>query len=124
MLDPAREALRAAIAARFGLMLQAGAVEEVQKFLGLGLAPELPLMRAHGVPELGAYLRGALSLEDAAARAILATHQYTKRQMTWFRHQKLVDSPDMQIIQSRIDCFTQFSESFYAEFDNFMANQD
>ena len=57
---------------------------------------------------------------QAAERAILATHQYTKRQMTWFRHQKLVDSPAMQIIHSRIDGFAQFSESFYGDLVNFI----
>lgn len=120
LLDPAREALREAIAARFAAMLAAGAVEEVRDFLALGLDPALPLMRAHGVPELGAYLRGETDLAGAAARAVLATHQYTKRQMTWFRHQKLVDKSDMQIIRSRMDGFTQFSESFMADLVNFI----
>lgn len=120
LLDPPREVLREAIATRFTAMLEAGAVEEVQKFLALGLDKDLPLMRAHGVPELGAYLRGEITLPVAADRAVLATHQYTKRQMTWFRHQKLVDSPAMQIIQSRIDSFTQLSESFMGKLINFI----
>ena len=120
LIDPPREALREAIAARFTAMLEAGAVEEVRALLDLGLDADLPLMRAHGVPEISAFLRHKMSLEAAAERAILATHQYTKRQMTWFRNQKLVDSPAMQIIQSRIGNITQFSESFYADFDNFI----
>jgi tRNA dimethylallyltransferase len=120
LLDPPREVLREAIATRFAAMLEAGAVEEVQGFLTLGLDKDLPLMRAHGVPELGAYVRGEASLEDASARAILATHQYTKRQITWFRHQKLVDSPAMQIIQSRIGGYTQLSERFMNDFVNFI----
>ncbi len=120
LLDPPREVLREAITARFEQMLAAGAVEEVRDFLALGLDARLPLMRAHGVPELGAYLRGEITLAEASARAVLATHQYTKRQMTWFRHQKLADSPDMQIIQSRIDGFTQLSESFVGSLVNFI----
>lgn len=122
LLDPPRETLREAIATRFAAMLDAGAMEEVRGFLALGLDKNLPLMRAHGVPELGAYLRGEIGLEGAAARAVLATHQYTKRQMTWFRHQKLADSPAMQIIQSRISDFTQFSESFMDDIINFITN--
>ena len=51
---------------------------------------------------------------------MLATHQYTKRQMTWFRHQKLVDSSAMQIIHSRIDGSAQFSESFIGDLVNFI----
>ena len=120
LLDPPRDVLREAIATRFAAMLAAGAMEEVRELLALGLEPDLPLLRAHGVPELAACLRGEVSLEEAQQRAILATHQYTKRQMTWFRHQKLVDSSAMQIIHSRIDGFAQFSESFYGDLVNFI----
>jgi tRNA dimethylallyltransferase len=120
LLDPPREALHEAIMARFEAMLAAGALAEVEAFLALGLDPALPLMRAHGVPELAAYLRGDCNLSEATARAVLVTHQYTKRQMTWFRHQKLVDSPDMQIIHSRITNPTQLSERLLADLGNFI----
>jgi tRNA dimethylallyltransferase len=123
LLDPPREALRAAIAKRFAAMLEAGAVDEVRALAARNLPGDLPLLRAHGVPEIAAFLRGEISREEAAARAVLATHQYTKRQMTWFRHQKLADSTDMQIIQSRIDSFTQFSESNLGVFDNLIKNK-
>ncbi len=112
--------LRAAIATRFEAMLAGGAREEVRDLRALGLDPALPLLRAHGVPELSTVLRGEATMEQAAERAILATHQYTKRQMTWFRHQKLVDSPAMQTIHSRIEGFAQFSESFYSGLVNFI----
>ena len=56
-LDPPREALRAAIAARFDAMLGGGALEEVRALAALGLDPALPAMRAHGVPELMAHIR-------------------------------------------------------------------
>lgn len=120
LLDPPRDALRAAITTRFEAMLEAGALAEVERFLALGLDPALPLMRAHGVPELAAYLSGEANLTEAAARAVLVTHQYTKRQMTWFRHQKLVDSPAMQIIHSRIAASAQLSESFVDYLANFI----
>lgn len=120
LLDPPREALREAIAARFAAMLEQGAVEEVRGLLAQNLPPDLPLLRAHGVPELGAYLRGETSLAAAAAQAILATHQYTKRQMTWFKNQKLAHRTDMQIIQSRIGVCAQLSESFLSKLDNFI----
>ena len=123
LLDPPREALREAIATRFAAMLAGGALDEVQALLARNLPADLPLLRAHGVPELTAHLRGGLPLEDAAARAVLATHQYTKRQMTWFRHQKLADSAAMQIIHSRIDDSTQLSESSMDDFTNFI-NKD
>ena len=120
LLDPPRAALREAIATRFAAMLAGGALAAVEQFLALGLDPALPLMRAHGVPELAAYLRGAATLDEAQARAVLVTSQYTKRQMTWFRHQKLVEKPAMQIIQSRIGGFAQLSESFLNNLGNFI----
>ncbi len=120
LLDPPRPALREAIDIRFSAMLEAGALEEARALLALNLPPDLPLLRAHGMPELAAHLRGEITLEDAKARAVLATFQYTKRQMTWFRHQALVSKTDMQIIHSRIGSDTQFSERFFDEFSNFM----
>lgn len=47
----------------------------------------LPVLRAHGVPELIAYLCGKLSMEEAIDRAKLNTRHYAKRQMTWLRNQ-------------------------------------
>src|SRR6185437_7093927 len=89
LLDPPRGDLRAAIAGRFDAMLRQGAVEEVRALLALGLDPALPAMRAHGVPELSAWLRGEIDLEEARRRTELVTGQYTKRQATWFRHHAL-----------------------------------
>ncbi len=120
LLAPARDALAAAIDARFDAMLAAGAVDEVANFLSLGLPPSLPLMRAHGVPELGRHLRGAFTLGAAAAAAKLATLQYTKRQMTWFRHQKLADDSAMQILTTENGNFTQQTESLYGTLVNFI----
>ena len=79
--------------------------------LALDLDPALPAMRAHGVPELSAYLRGTLSLEEAGRRTELVTGQYTKRQATWFRHHDLA-APSASEIRSMRDLqrLTQFSE--------------
>jgi len=123
LLDPPRDLLREAVERRFAAMLQEGALEELRLLLEKNLDPALPLMRAHGVPELSPYLRGETTLEAASTRAVLATHQYTKRQATWFRHQRLVDSPAMHIIHSRIAGFAQLSESFMTVLDNFI-NQE
>ena len=121
-LDPPRDGLRAAIAARFDAMLAAGAVEEVQKLLVLGLDPSVPAMRAHGVPELGAYLRGENSLEEARSRAVLATGRYVKRQCTWFRNRLLADPPPpTHIIHARYGSLEQFSERAREEIAAFVS---
>jgi tRNA dimethylallyltransferase len=119
-LHPPRAALRTAIATRFALMLRDGAVEEVRALMARKLDPSLPLLRAHGVPELSACLRGEIDLAAAAARAIAATAAYTKRQATWFRHHTLAPENDTRIISAEIATREQFSERFFRDIENFI----
>ena len=120
LLDPPREVLREAIERRFGAMLAAGAMSEVQALLDQGLDPALPAMRAHGVPELAAHLRGEISIEEAARRARLVTGQYAKRQATWFRHHALAEPGAVHMIHARFTGLTQFSERERGELLNFI----
>ena len=85
VIAPERDTLYAAIDARFERMIAQGAVDEVRALLDLHLDPGLPVMLAHGVPGLAAYLAGTMTLEAAAAKAKLDTRHYVKRQMTWLR---------------------------------------
>jgi tRNA dimethylallyltransferase len=66
-------------------MLEGGALEEVEALLALNLDPGLPAMKAIGVREIAAWLRGDIAREAALARSVIATRQYAKRQRTWFR---------------------------------------
>lgn len=84
-LNVPRETLYARAEARFDRMLELGAIDEVRPLTGLD--PELPMMRAIGVPEIRAYLLGEMSLAEAAGSAKTATRHYIKRQLTWWRHQ-------------------------------------
>jgi len=68
-------------------MLSEGALQEVDALMRRGLDPALPVMRAHGAPQLMAHLRGELSLEAAADLAVSETRRYAKRQFTWARGQ-------------------------------------
>ena len=95
VLEPPRKELRRACDARFGAMIEAGAIDEVRALLGLGLDPSLPAMKAVGVTELSQFLARKLSLEEAIERARAATRRYAKRQQTWFRHQI---RPDVQLV--------------------------
>ncbi|HEX4260607.1 MAG TPA: tRNA (adenosine(37)-N6)-dimethylallyltransferase MiaA [Acetobacteraceae bacterium] len=120
LLDPPRPTLRTAIAARFAHMLAAGAVEEVRALLASRLDPALPAMRAHGVPELAAHLRGEIGLDEAEARAVGATRRYTRRQATWFRHHRLATERDTRTINARIGGGEQFSDQDMADLLNFV----
>ena len=84
VLAPPRAMLTERIERRFRAMVEKGALEEARALEGL--PPDLPAARALGLPQLGRYLRGEASLEEAIGAAQLATNQYVKRQMTWFRN--------------------------------------
>lgn len=87
VLEPPREELYARCDTRFDAMLAEGALEEVQALIGRDLDPALPVMKAVGVRELAAHLRGETSLQDAGALARQETRRYAKRQLTWLRNQ-------------------------------------
>jgi len=120
LLAPPRAELRGAIAGRFAAMLEAGALEEVRALLALGLDPALPAMRAHGVPELSAYLRGEITLDEAARRAELVTGQYAKRQATWYRHHDLAPADRTHTIHARYAGQAQLSEREMGDLVNFI----
>lgn len=87
ILLPPRAALYERCDRRFARMIERGAVEEVRALLARNLDPALPVMKAIGVPDLAAFLRGESTLNEAAQAASQATRNYAKRQYTWMRHQ-------------------------------------
>ncbi|MCE2579461.1 tRNA (adenosine(37)-N6)-dimethylallyltransferase MiaA [Komagataeibacter sp. FNDCR1] len=121
-LAPPRDLLRRAIAARFENMMDHGAVEEARALLDRGLSPALPAMRAHGVPELAAMLRGEMSRHDAIARAVQVTAQYTKRQSTWFAHHALAPGARTYLHEGRIASGAQQMERDERKIISFVIN--
>ena len=87
ILLPEREWLYKRCDRRFDLMLDGGAIGEVEALLARQLDPSLPVMRAIGVPEIACLLQGNLSRDECIVAGQRATRQYAKRQYTWFRHQ-------------------------------------
>jgi tRNA dimethylallyltransferase len=86
-LMPDRDALLRRIDARFDAMMAAGALDEVRALAARHLDPNLPAMKAHGVPWLIRHLSGEIALAEAVAGGKRDTRRYTKRQATWFRNQ-------------------------------------
>lgn len=84
VLDVPRAELRERIARRFRAMMESGARAEARALKGLN--PALPASKMLGLRALWALEDGALSESEAAQRAVTATRQFAKRQMTWFRH--------------------------------------
>lgn len=105
---PPRDILYDRCNRRFDLMIDQGAIEEVRFLLAQNLPSDSPVMKAVGVRELGAYLAGSLSLEEAKTLAQRETRRYAKRQLTWFRHQM----PDRETIDA------QYSETLTSKLRN------
>ena len=74
---------------RFIKMINGGAIEEVKNLLGENLNESLPVMRAHGVPEIKKYLENETTLEECIAKGQQVTRNYVKRQHTWWNSSKL-----------------------------------
>ena len=87
ILLPPRDWLYARCDARFAVMVEQGAIAEVERLLARELDLNLPVMRAIGVREIAALLGGETSREAMIAVGQQATRRYAKRQYTWFAHQ-------------------------------------
>jgi tRNA dimethylallyltransferase len=109
-----REALHAALARRFDDMLASGLLAEVRRLFDRGdLTPEHPAIRAVGYRQLWSHLSGSYSLETAVERAIAATRQLAKRQMTWLR-----SMPDMQLVDPHAaQSFVGVRDALFASFE-------
>lgn len=109
-LAPPRERLYAAIDARFSRMVEDGALDEVRALAALKLNSNLPLMKALGVPQLLAFVRGEVPLDEAVKQAQQRSRNYAKRQLTWARNQ----------IEGAYVLDAQYSKSFQDEIFSFI----
>ena len=77
------------LALRFEQMLAQGLIAEVQQLFQRGdLDTHLPAVRAVGYRQVWDYLNGKMDYTQMRDRAIVATRQLAKRQMTWLRSEK------------------------------------
>lgn len=80
-----RETLYNRLDARIHQMMTDGLLEEVQSLHARGYGWHLPSMSGLGYAQLGVYLRGECSLEEAVAAIKHDTRTFVRRQYTWFR---------------------------------------
>ena len=81
-----RDDLHHRIESRFERMLELGFRAEVAVLYSRGdLTAEHPSMRAVGYRQMWQHLSGEIGLDEASKRAIAATRQLAKRQLTWLR---------------------------------------
>ena len=103
VIPSSRERLRSSIAVRFRQMMAAGFLDEVRRLHQRGdLSRELPSIRSVGYRQLWAHLDGSCGLEEAVERAIIATGQFAKRQITWLNSEtrlKRLNSEDSDLLE-------------------------
>lgn len=87
ILEPDRTALHARIAVRTREMFASGLIEEVRGLIAHGVSPNAKPFESIGYRESLEVLQGRMSLEQAIEATTIATRQYAKRQITWFRRE-------------------------------------
>ncbi len=105
-LMPPRDLVYGRCDARLDAMVANGVLDEVQKLMTRQLDPNLPVMKAVGMPEFEAFLRGMCKFDDALSDAKLATRHYAKRQYTWINNQfvdwERIESTDSEEINQKL----------------------
>jgi tRNA dimethylallyltransferase len=90
-----RSVLHERIRERLGQMLEAGFLDELRRLMQRpGLGRDSPAMRSVGYRQFWSHLAGDCSLEAAHDRALAATRQLAKRQITWLRSETSLKSID------------------------------
>ena len=85
MIEP-RSRLHERIEQRLDQMLDSGFLDEMRRLQARpGLGADCPAMRSVGYRQFWQYLDGDISLDEARDRALFATRQLAKRQITWLR---------------------------------------
>ena len=106
-LMPERAALHARIADRFGAMLAAGLVDELRSLKSrFALHPALPSMRAVGYRQAWEFLEGRFGEDELRSRGVAATRQLAKRQLTWlrsFRDVETLPAADPRILRLALE---------------------
>lgn len=111
-LTRSTESLRRAIERRVDAMLAAGLVDEVRRLVERGYGYDLPAMSGIGYREVGMFLRGEITLDEARLQIIRKTNRFARRQYQWFH----LDDPaitwfDMDRADA-VACIVQRLESF------------
>ena len=87
VLEPDRKALRERIGARTRQIFAAGLVDEVRGLLAGGVTEDAKPFESIGYREALEVLHGQMTEEQAIDATTIATRQYAKRQITWFRRE-------------------------------------
>jgi tRNA dimethylallyltransferase len=95
---------------RIDEQMRRGLVEEAETLLRMGYAPRLPSLDGLGYRQIIRFLQGELPRDGAVAEYKTATHQYIRRQLTWFRRDARiewvdVDSSSGSTLRDRVESY-------------------
>ena len=115
-LKPDRDTLYDRIHKRFNIMINNGAIEQVEAFLKNNHnAKQSPVFNALGAREIAQYIEGIISYDSMTELAIQKTRNYAKRQYTWFnnqiKHHDIIESIGKLNYDNGIIKFTRILES-------------
>ena len=97
-----RQELHTRIERRFDQMLDAGFLDEMKALRARGdLDPSLPSMRCVGYRQAWSYLDGESTFEEMCQKALAATRQLAKRQLTWLRQESAALWYDLDVKSAR-----------------------
>jgi tRNA dimethylallyltransferase len=111
-----RKVLYARIDARVDRMLADGLVDEVRTLVAQGYGLDLPAMSGLGYRQIGQYLAGKISLDEAVRLIKKETRRFVRQQYNWFR----LDDPAIHWFDVSRDCYDALRQ-VVAEF---LANSD
>jgi len=103
LFTPDRKEIYNQVNKRFINMINNGAIDEVKKLNLLNIDKSLPIMKAHGVPEITDYISGKISLEECINKGQQVTRNYVKRQLTWWRSSSLENIDRFNEFPCKID---------------------
>jgi tRNA dimethylallyltransferase len=109
-----REELYNRIDERAEAMIEAGFVKEVKNLIKAGYSLDLPAMSAIGYKQVGHYLKGSITLEEAVRQIKSRTRKYVRQQANWFAED------DQQIHwfnagENPLSAMVQLTQQFLAE---------
>ena len=108
-----REQLHQRIRQRLEAMIECGFIDEVMELKNRGdLNLDMPSMRCVGYRQIWQYLEGNLTRDEMIYRAVVATRQLAKRQMTWLRKQPQ---------NNAFDCLNFKQEAIFGKLDKLFA---
>lgn len=103
-----RSVLHSRIEQRYDLMIKEGFIDEMKSLYSRSdLHADLPSMRAVGYRQAWEWLDGQCSFEQMREKAIVATRQLAKRQLTWLRREGVSVWYDLQAEGSKQEIFAE-----------------